>query len=68
MFGCMSQNQVTCVMKYQQEPTVPTTIRQIMSTHEFAQGVADARAGRPYPRGYDSWDVKTMSEDGSGHR
>jgi hypothetical protein len=38
-------------------PTVPTTIRAIMSAPEFALGVADARAGRPYRPGYESWDA-----------
>jgi hypothetical protein len=41
----------------EQEPTRPTTILEIMSTREFALGVADGRAGRPYPRLYDSWGI-----------
>jgi hypothetical protein len=38
-----------------QVPTRPTTIRQIMASPEFALGVADARAGRPYRDGYQIW-------------
>jgi hypothetical protein len=40
-----------------QEPTASTSIYAIMSTREFALGVADMRANRPYPRDYDSWEV-----------
>jgi hypothetical protein len=39
-----------------QVPTAPTTVRAIMSTPEFALGVADARAGRPYRHAYECWD------------
>jgi len=39
-----------------QVPTVPTTIRQIMSHRLFEIGVRDARAGRPFARNYDRWD------------
>ena len=38
-----------------QVPTSPTTIREIMEQPEFALGVADGRAGRPYRQDYDSW-------------
>jgi hypothetical protein len=38
-----------------QIPTRPVTALEIMSAPEFAFGVADARAGRPYRPGYDSW-------------
>jgi hypothetical protein len=38
-----------------QVPTRSTTVREIMSSREFALGVADARAGRPYCRDYDRW-------------
>src|SRR5262245_2739600 len=38
-----------------QVPTRPTTICQIMASPEFALGVADARAGRPYRDGYQTW-------------
>ena len=38
-----------------QIPTRPVTIFEIMSAPEFALGVTDARAGRPYRPGYDTW-------------
>ena len=38
-----------------QVPTCPTTILEIMSAPHFALGVADARAGRPYRDGYQTW-------------
>jgi hypothetical protein len=38
-----------------QVPTVPTTIRQIMSRPLFEIGVRDARAGRPINKYYDRW-------------
>jgi hypothetical protein len=38
-----------------QVPTRPVTIAEIMSAPRFAQGVADQRAGRPYPNDYDCW-------------
>jgi hypothetical protein len=41
--------------KGDQIPTVATTIEKIMSSHTFALGVADARAGRSMHRDYDGW-------------
>src|ERR1700751_179464 len=38
-----------------QVPTIPTTIRQIMSHPLFEIGVRDARAGRPFNKNYDRW-------------
>jgi hypothetical protein len=38
-----------------QVPTHPATILEIMASAEFALGVADARAGRPYRDGYQAW-------------
>jgi hypothetical protein len=38
-----------------QVPTRLTTIREIMESAEFALGVVDARARRPYRPGYDHW-------------
>ena len=35
--------------------THTTTILEIMSAPHFALGVADARAGRPYRDGYQTW-------------
>ncbi len=57
-----------------QIPTYPVTIRQIMSTPEFALGVADARGGRRYPRDYDQdvwvtnqqWDYERGRQWGAG--
>jgi hypothetical protein len=43
-----------------QVPTQPTTILEIMSSPAFALGVADARAGRPYCPGYDTWSDTNM--------
>jgi hypothetical protein len=39
----------------QQLPTVTVSIEKIMALPWFAQGVADARAKRPFPRDYDTW-------------
>jgi hypothetical protein len=39
-----------------QIPTRSITIREIMSSAEFAFGVADCRAGRQYRTAYDRWD------------
>lgn len=41
--------------KGDQIPTRPVTILEIMSAPHFALGVADARAGRPYRDGYQTW-------------
>jgi hypothetical protein len=41
----------------EQVPTRPTTILEIMASPEFALGVADARAGRPYRGAYQTWDT-----------
>jgi hypothetical protein len=41
--------------KGDQIPTHVTTIEEIMSSHSFALGVADVRAGRPVHRDYDKW-------------
>jgi hypothetical protein len=38
-----------------QVPTRPVSIEEIMSSAEFALGVADARAGRPYRTSYQAW-------------
>jgi hypothetical protein len=38
-----------------QIPTQPVSIEEIMTSLEFALGVADARAGRPYRDGYQAW-------------
>ena len=43
-----------------QIPTRPVTALEIMSAPEFALGVADARAGRPYRPGYDAWSDTNM--------
>jgi hypothetical protein len=40
-----------------QIPTRPTTIAKIMAQPTFGVGVADARAGRPMHKDYDTWDV-----------
>jgi hypothetical protein len=40
---------------HDQLPTVPVTIREIMSDPRFARGVADVRAGRGYSADYDTW-------------
>jgi len=39
-----------------QVPTVPTTIRQIMSHQLFEIGVRDAGTRRPFNKNYDCWD------------
>lgn len=46
--------------RVEQEPTVSTTIEQIMLRPSFTLGVADARAGRPYHRDYDLWSTNTQ--------
>jgi len=38
-----------------QIPTGRVTLPEVMNDPKFALGVADARAGRGYPAGYDSW-------------
>ena len=38
-----------------QIPTWPVTVQEIMSDPKFALGVADVRANRGYPLGYDTW-------------
>jgi hypothetical protein len=43
-----------------QIPTRPVTVLEIMSAPEFALGVADARAGRPYRPSYDAWSNTNM--------
>jgi hypothetical protein len=45
-----------------QVPTRPTTILKIMASPEFALGVADARAGRPYRDGYQAWHYQCAVE------
>jgi hypothetical protein len=41
--------------KGDQIPTFVTTVEEIMSSHRFALGVADARAGRSMHKDYDAW-------------
>jgi hypothetical protein len=43
-----------------QLPTRPVTIQEIMGSDEFALGVADARAGRPYRSDYVTWDTNAQ--------
>ena len=38
-----------------QVPTRLTSLDEIMGAPRFAQGVADQRAGRPYPNDHDCW-------------
>jgi hypothetical protein len=42
----------------EQVPTSRTTVRQIMKSREFAQGVADVRAGRKPNFESGSWDYE----------
>lgn len=44
-----------------QLPTTTTTAERVMSSPQFARGVADVRAGRGFPRDYDTWKDKTWS-------
>jgi hypothetical protein len=39
----------------EQVPTSSVSIREIMTSPKFAQGVADVRAGKPFPLDYDEW-------------
>jgi hypothetical protein len=57
----------------EQEPTRAVTIEWIMAQPHFMLGVADVRAGRDYPRDYDSWTGRappsgTMTAAASGQR
>jgi hypothetical protein len=39
----------------EQLPTAPVSAEEIMASPRFAQGVADARNGGPFPSDYDTW-------------
>jgi hypothetical protein len=46
-------------MGKEQVPTTPVSIRWVMSDRAFERGVRDARAGRPFPIGFDTWTLNT---------
>jgi hypothetical protein len=50
----------------QQVPTILTTVDQIMGSKYFAWGVDDARAGRGYRAGYDTWGHSNDRWDAEG--
>jgi hypothetical protein len=58
MFGCSDRTPRERSYRLRPGDQVPTrlvSIREIMQRPEFALGAADARAGRGYPRNYDTW-------------
>ena len=46
-------------MDKKQVPTKPISVKWIMADPAFARGAADARAGKPYPDSFDTWEVNT---------
>jgi hypothetical protein len=42
----------------EQIPTIPVSDLEVMSSAWFEQGVADARAGRGFPKDYDAWSAQ----------
>ena len=42
-----------------QIPTKAVSVRRIMTDPAFKRGVRDARAGRPFPVAFDTWEVNS---------
>ena len=46
-------------MSKDQVPTKPVSPKWIMADPAFEHGVRDARAGRPYPSSFDTWETNS---------
>jgi hypothetical protein len=61
MFGSEAVMKRLCRWrKSDQVPTCATTIEEIMDSHAFALGVADARAGLSMHSEYDKWNTNAQ--------